>query len=61
VRLARHARLLAPPQREFALGERVAMQVGKTPYARFDLNDYSVAERTKQRAVRTTGTRKGKS
>ena len=34
--------LLALPQREFALGERVAVSVGKTPYVRFDLNDYSV-------------------
>lgn len=35
-------RLLALPQQPFALGERVAMAVGKTPYVRFDLNDYSV-------------------
>jgi hypothetical protein len=28
--------------RAFALGERVAVKVGKTPYVRFDLNDYSV-------------------
>ena len=34
--------LLACPEREFALGTRVAVQVGKTPYVRFDLNDYSV-------------------
>ena len=39
---AERASLLALPQREFALGERVAVQVGKTPYVRFDLNDYSV-------------------
>jgi transposase len=36
------ASLLAAPEREFALGTRVAVQVGKTPYIRFDLNDYSV-------------------
>ena len=30
------------PQAAFALGERVAVTVGKTPYVRFDLNDYSV-------------------
>ncbi|MES2886317.1 MAG: IS21 family transposase [Pseudomonadota bacterium] len=36
------ASLLALPDREFALGERLAVQVGKTPYVRFDLNDYSV-------------------
>ena len=34
--------LLALPQHDFALGERVAVSVDKTPYARFDLNDYSV-------------------
>jgi hypothetical protein len=39
---AEQARLLALPQREFDLGERVAVTVGKTPYVRFDLNDYSV-------------------
>jgi transposase len=36
------ANLLALPQREYPLGERLAVQVGKTPYVRFDLNDYSV-------------------
>ena len=39
---AERASLLALPQRDFALGERVAVTVGKTPYVRFDLNDYSV-------------------
>ena len=39
---AEQGSLLALPQREFALGERVAVAVGKTPYVRFDLNDYSV-------------------
>jgi transposase len=34
--------LLALPEHAFALGERVAVTVGKTPYLRFDLNDYSV-------------------
>jgi transposase len=36
------ASLLALPDREFALGAHLAVQVGKTPYVRFDLNDYSV-------------------
>ncbi len=36
------ASLLALPEREYPLGERLAVQVGKTPYVRFDLNDYSV-------------------
>ena len=35
-------KLLALPPHEFALGERVAVTVDKTPYIRFDLNDYSV-------------------
>jgi transposase len=39
---AEGAKLLALPSNEFALGERVAVTVDKTPYIRFDLNDYSV-------------------
>ena len=39
---AEQGNLLALPEHEFALGERVAVVVGKTPYVRFDLNDYSV-------------------
>ena len=39
---AEQANLLALPEREYALAERVAVTVGKTPYVRFDLNDYSV-------------------
>ena len=34
--------LMALPEMAFALGERVAVKVGKTPYIRFDTNDYSV-------------------
>jgi transposase len=34
--------LLVLPEREYALGERLAVDVGKTPYVRFDLNDYTV-------------------
>jgi len=34
--------LMALPDAAFALGERVAVKVGKTPYVRFDTNDYSV-------------------
>ena len=36
------ASLLALPEREYPLGERLAVSVGKTPYVRFDLNDYTV-------------------
>lgn len=39
---AERASLLALPEQDYPLGERVAVQVGKTPYVRFDLNDYSV-------------------
>jgi hypothetical protein len=35
-------RLLSLPDNPVPLLERVAVKVGKTPYARFDLNDYSV-------------------
>jgi transposase len=34
--------LLGLPDDEFPTDERVEVEVGKTPYARFDLNDYSV-------------------
>src|SRR5580704_19576791 len=34
--------LLALPDNPYPLIERVAVKVGKTPYVRFDLNDYSV-------------------
>ena len=35
-------RLLALPANPFVVEERLVVQVGKTPYVRFDLNDYSV-------------------
>jgi transposase len=35
-------RLLALPDVEYPTDERVEVDIGKTPYARFDLNDYSV-------------------
>ena len=35
-------RLLALPDNSVPLLEHVAVKIGKTPYARFDLNDYSV-------------------
>ncbi|MDB4996694.1 MAG: Integrase catalytic region [Myxococcaceae bacterium] len=36
------ALLLPPPNDEFPAEDRVEVEVGKTPYVRFDLNDYSV-------------------
>jgi hypothetical protein len=35
-------RLLALPDNPFPTDERVAVKAGKTPYVRFDLNDYSI-------------------
>lgn len=35
-------RLLPLPTQELSLDERTEVSVGKTPYARFDLNDYSI-------------------
>ena len=43
--------LLALPQMPFALGERLAVKVGKSPYVRFDTNDYSVPHTHVQRTV----------
>jgi len=35
-------KLLALPENPYPTDERVEVKVGKTPYARFDLNDYSI-------------------
>ena len=43
--------LLALPLQAFALGERVAAKVSKTPYVRFDTNDYSVPHTHVQRTL----------
>jgi hypothetical protein len=48
---AERAKLLPLPPHEFALGERVAVTVHKTPYIRFDLNDYSVPHTHVQRTL----------
>jgi transposase len=37
-----HDKLLRAPDQPFPVHERLEVEVGKTPYARFDLNDYSV-------------------
>jgi transposase len=37
--------LLALPDNPYATDEQVAVRIGKTPYARFDRNDYSVPHR----------------
>jgi transposase len=43
--------LLALPDTPFETDEQVAVSVGKTPYIRFDLNDYSVPHTQVQRSV----------
>jgi transposase len=43
--------LMAAPGEEFPCDERVEADVGKTPYVRFDLNDYSVPHDRVRRAV----------
>jgi transposase len=35
-------RLLHPPEEPYPLFERIEVKAGKTPYVRFDLNDYSI-------------------
>jgi transposase len=44
-------RLLTLPDNPYPLIERVAVKVGKTPYVRFDLNDYSVPHIRVQRVL----------
>jgi len=44
-------KLLPPPKDPFPAHERVEVEVGKTPYARFDLNDYSVPHDRTQRTL----------
>jgi transposase len=45
------SKLLPLPDNPFPLTERVAVKVGKTPYVRFDLNDYSVPHTKVQRLL----------
>src|SRR5258707_12267659 len=44
-------RLLALPDNPYPLIERVAVKAGKTPYVRFDLNDYSIPHPKVQRLL----------
>ncbi|WP_157271511.1 IS21 family transposase [Azohydromonas aeria] len=48
---AERSHLLPLPSYDWVLGERVAVAVGKTPYVRFDLNDYSVPHTHVQRTL----------
>ena len=46
-----HSRLRPPPDDPFPAHERLEVEVGKTPYVRFDLNDYSVPHDRTQRTL----------
>lgn len=50
--------LLPLPDAPFATDHRVAVHVGKTPYVRFDLNDYSVPHTHVQRTLEVLATEK---
>jgi transposase len=45
------SRLITLPENPFVTDEVVPVSIGKTPYARFDLNDYSVPHTHAQRTV----------
>jgi transposase len=50
------AHLLSVPEHDFPSEERLEVEVGKTPYARFDLNDYSVPHDRVQRTLTVVAT-----
>lgn len=50
------ASLLALPQADYPVHERLEVQVGKTPYVRFDLNDYSVPHKYVRRTLTVVAT-----
>lgn len=50
------ARLIALPENPFVTDEIVPVSIGKTPYARFDLNDYSVPHTYVQHMVTVRAT-----
>lgn len=43
--------LLPLPDEPFPASDRLDVEIGKTPYARFDLNDYSVPHDRTQRTL----------
>lgn len=46
-----HGALLPLPEQPFPAHERLEVEIGKTPYARFDLNDYSVPHDRTERTL----------
>jgi transposase len=51
-------RLLGLPQNPFPTDERCAVHAGKTPYVRFDLNDYSIPHTRVRRTLEIVADRK---
>jgi len=49
--------LLALPENPYPTDERVAVSVGKTPYVRFDLNDYSIPPTHVRRTLEVVASR----
>jgi transposase len=49
-------KLLALPDNPYPTEERVAVDVGKTPYVRFDLNDYSIPHTHVRRSLEVVAT-----
>jgi transposase len=56
--LQEQPQLLSLPENPFITDEAVPVQIGKTPYARFDLNDYSVPHIHVQQTVTVRATPK---
>lgn len=56
--VAEQPSLMELPKREYLLGERMVVQVGKYPYVRFDLNDYTVAHTHVRRTLEVLATEK---
>ena len=50
------ASLLALPQADYPVHERLEVEVAKTPYVRFDLNDYSVPHKYVRRTLTVVAT-----
>ena len=50
--------LLTLPDNPFETNERLEVRVGKTPYVRFDLNDYSVPHTHVQRTLTVTASQR---
>ena len=54
--LQEQGKLIALPDNPYFTDERQEVQIGKTPYARFDLNDYSIPHTHVRRTMTVIGT-----